>query len=95
MMRDFRKIPFTCSYLPGKSNLKLMLAIYVVFFMTIAVAVTSLAAGAAGNTRRFVALAVVCVAWLAWKVWRRRRAAAATLVYEERPDWQPLSLELT
>ncbi len=96
LMRDFRKVPFTCSYLPGKSNLKFMFAIYAILFVLFATLVTWMAVGAAGSSRAFVRIALLCGAWLVWMVWRRRSAAGGdTLVYEEKPDWQPVSLELT
>lgn len=96
LMRDFRKLPFTCAYLPGKSNMKLMFAVYATAFSLGATLATWIAVAASGNTRVFAVVALMCAAWLAWTRWRRRRAPGwERLVYEDRPDWQPLSLELT
>ncbi len=96
LMRDFRKLPFTCSYLPGKSNLKLKFTMYAVVFILTTTLTTWIAVWAAGDNRGFTKAALACAAWLGWMVWRRRSASGwDVLVYDERPDWQPVTLELT
>ena len=72
LMRDFRKIPFACSYLPGKANLKLMFAAYVIFFLMAAWAVTNLAVSMAGSTRGFIWGVGLSLAWMGWRLWRNR-----------------------
>ncbi len=98
LMRDFRKIPFTCSYMPGKADLKARFVIYVVLFALIAYIVTHGAAAAVRDHREFLRASVFLAAWLGWKVWRRRKTNAGWttgLTYEDVPEWKPITLELT
>lgn len=96
LMRDFRKIPFACSYLPGKANLKLMFAAYVIFFLMAAWAVTNLAVSMAGSTRGFIWGVGLSLAWMGWRLWRNRvERGWPGFQYEEKADWQPVTLELT
>lgn len=96
LMRDFRKIPFACSYLPGKANLKLTFAIYVVLFLMAAWMVTNLAVSMAGRTRGFIWGVGLSLAWLGWRAWRRRvERGWPGFQYEDKAEWQPVTLELT
>ncbi|HWR50383.1 MAG TPA: hypothetical protein VN428_04720 [Bryobacteraceae bacterium] len=96
LMRDYRKIPFACSYLPGKSNLKLTFGMYVVVFMMAAWTVTNMAVGMAGRTRGFVWGVGLSLAWLGWRAWRRRvERGWPGFQYEDKAEWQPVTLELT
>jgi hypothetical protein len=96
LLGDFRKIPFTCSYLPGKSNLKMMFVVYGVTFSSIAWAVTHVEMWAAREPLRFVIAAAACAAVLALLI-RRRRGERGWIgfLYDEKPDWQAISLEFT
>lgn len=96
LMRGYRKIPFGCSYLPGKTNLKLVFAAYFVFFQMAAWTATTLSVAMAGSTRGFAWGAGLSLAWLGWRAWRNSAELGwPGFQYEEKPDWQPVTLELT
>ncbi len=92
----FRKIPFTCSYLPGKANLKATLGLYVLAFVLASVLISLVASAAAVHMRAFVCVAGVCVSLLAaLYLWRRRiQFDEGPLIYDETPDWKVLTLEI-
>lgn len=97
LLRKFRKIPFACSYLPGKSNLRLKLGIAGLLFL--------LAVDLGGNIEdwcmakpaRYVALLVLLVAIA---MWAARRTAVSTGVlhnaiqFEDAPTVEIFSLDL-
>ncbi len=69
-LRDFRKIPFTCSYLPGKSKAHL------VFWFGI-IPLVFVIQGAVGLEQRAMANTVTTFAWpLFWSSPRSRRAGS-------------------
>jgi len=83
----FSKVPFTCSYLPGKSNIQ-----YVFWFFALAVIpIVAMAAGfelhALNHPRELFDLGFVLGA-AAWGLWasNRHRAKSAVLYYEELPE---------
>lgn len=96
LMRGFPKIPFTCSFLPGKANLKATIGIYAATFVFFAFLVTSielaLLRAGAGYWIGAGVIALVLV-YRAWRrnAWERRLKG---FVYEERPDWALASLDL-
>ena len=92
-LAGMQKIPFTCSWLPGKSNF------HITFWLCIAL-LTQLVARAAEYERRLLAnpsgyailLAVllvvaVCVRW-------RNQSDDTALVFEEVPAWKLITLKL-
>lgn len=94
----FHKIPFTCTFMPGKANLKVMFTIYAVAFLIIAFATINLELWLLLDTARTLKGGLIAAALLAWATWRRRReetGVAVRLVYEERANWQLNTLELT
>lgn len=94
----FYKIPFTCTFMPGKANLKVMFIIYAVVFLILAFAIVQLELWALSDTARTLKAAVFAAAVLLWAIWRRRREESgitAQLVYEERANWQLNTIELT
>jgi len=94
----FHKIPFTCTFMPGKANLKVMFTIYAVAFFIIAFAMINLDLWLISDTARTLKGGLIFAALLAWASWRRRReetGVAARLIYEERANWQLNTLELT
>ena len=96
-LHEFRKIPFACSYLPGKANLKVKFGIYAgvfIFGLSIVVALEYLVLRTAG---RFVFFLVVLlgIAWWAHRRWVE--FAGAPLIgiqFEEVPIADVLTLDL-
>lgn len=94
MFAGFRKIPFTCSYLPGKVNLVGLSVVYVFGFTTYSRTMASLEAWLAARPAAAAAFlaaagAALAAAWL----WRARQDASA-LEYEDwtHPEIQTLDL---
>jgi len=89
LMRRFPKIPFTCSFLPGKMNLKATFVIYCVLFVfgaaNVAVIEWALVASPRGYWIGTAAITLV----LAWRTWRRHQweRRLSGFVYEERATW--------
>ena len=71
-MNDWRRIPFTCSYMPGKRFVGLTMLIGFASF----VAFTSVGSGLAYAARRRPATALVVLPMLGAVVWERRRGRA-------------------
>ncbi len=94
---QFRKIPFACSYLPGKSNLHVKIGVFGAALLTVAgvsaqVEYFSLdhAAGFAG----FCAVWLLAAAW-AWRRWRQfARSPYNWLQFEDLPPADIESLDL-
>jgi hypothetical protein len=87
LVREFPKIPFTCSFLPGKANLKATIGIYVILFVVLASMLTAfelwLVQRPAGYWKGVAAISVVLV----YRAWRRNRweRRLSGFVYEEKP----------
>ncbi|HZU26510.1 MAG TPA: hypothetical protein VFA04_13375 [Bryobacteraceae bacterium] len=83
----FAKVPFTCAWMPGRSNLKLMFGIYAGLIMFLSEAVSALETLALGSQRGYFVLMGVSIA--AWAVAARRdrriRTALGGLHFEEQP----------
>ncbi len=86
LVADFPKIPFTCSFLPGKANLKATVGIYVTVFVVFALIISAvelaLVRSEAGYWKGVLAIGLV----LGYRAWRRnqweRRLPGFT--YEEK-----------
>jgi hypothetical protein len=84
----FAKVPFTCSYLPGSANLKLMFGVYWALLMAVSELATSFEREALKSPSAYAKLMLVLsIAWL----WAHRRARGArkrvaALTFEERPE---------
>ncbi len=96
LMRGFPKIPFTCSFLPGKLNLKATIGIYVVLFLIFALAVTAIELALLRARSGYWIGAGIIVAVLLYRAWRRNEweRKLKGFVYEERPDWAMARLDL-
>jgi hypothetical protein len=95
LLLNFRKLPFTCTYLPGKANLKLRWPIYFFGFTTYAFTLTQMEGWLLRDPRRLAGFFVVALALLLGiKACRRlRRPGALRLVYAEQlPTVQTLPL---
>jgi hypothetical protein len=81
------KIPFACSYLPGKSNIQYMFWAFAVIFLPIAMEFSNYEVRTIRHPGSFtVMMAVLGV--VAGGIWafNRRQAQSAVLYYEELPD---------
>jgi hypothetical protein len=80
------KIPFACSYLPGKSNIQYMFWAFVVVFVPIAMEFSNYEQRAIRHPRPCAVMLAV-LGTMATGVWafNRRRSKLAALYYEELP----------
>jgi hypothetical protein len=78
------KVPFACSYLPGKSNIQYMFWAFVVVFVPIAMEFADYEQRALGHVWRY-ALLVAALGGVDWGLWafNLRKARTAVLYYEE------------
>jgi hypothetical protein len=97
MFLEFRKVPFTCSYLPGKINLVFLAVIYVLGFTIYSGSMAVLEewlCQRAVYAAAFFVTAAVAWATLAW--WRDRQTAAESLLeYQDTGDPVVRTLELS
>jgi hypothetical protein len=96
LLKRFDKIPFTCSYLPGKANLKATFGWYWVCFTILTFLITNLETWLLAQPGQYAVAVVLLSAWL-WGEMRARRgddSEASVFTYEQRPDWEPITLEL-
>ena len=92
----FRKIPFTCSYFPGKTSMAAMGLIYLAGFTTYSWTMASMEASlirAPAQLIVFYALGGLALFGLA-KLERRELGVDDALIYEDQPDPIVRSLEL-
>jgi hypothetical protein len=93
----FRKIPFVCSYLPGKANLKVKLGVYGTLFLVLCDAGVQIEAVSLQKAKSFAILTLILLAAAIWS-WRRtvRVAAApdARIQFEEVPIADIFALDL-
>ena len=92
--REWRKLPFTCSLLPGRQPVWLLI---LKFFAALAylVPIAQLALWASAEQTSFLALATLEAAW--WWRWRSRRRAEwrdAAMLWDERPEAAVMALGL-
>jgi pimeloyl-ACP methyl ester carboxylesterase len=93
----FRKIPFTCSYLPGSGNLTVRFGIYAIVFLLISEVLFGQAEFALlHRLAGFALAAAVLIALAAWRRWRTTRYAQSytQLQFEELPPAELFSLDL-
>jgi hypothetical protein len=94
LLFNFQKVPFTCSYYPGKKNMAILAGVYLYGFTTYSSSMVALERWLQGNTVRtvvFLMIGVGAIACLSLK----RRNTAVKLIYEEKSDGQLQSLELS
>jgi hypothetical protein len=75
-LKGFRKIPFACSYLPGKANLHVKLGLFAIGFLFITSQAIELEYWSLSNTKTYVILLAVLLAMCAWAY---RRNVSATM----------------
>jgi len=95
----FHKIPFTCSWLPDKANLKVKLGVYFIVFGAASTMLGSIEAHILskqrwGNLRTF---SIFLLIMLAWRLWRRHDASQEpwSFTFEEKPEFGVQALDLT
>jgi hypothetical protein len=88
LVLDFWKIPFTCSYPPGKANVTVLWIFYWAAFTTYAYSMASLEAWMVLRPRRLVLFYLAAAAvWWGFERYRRRGDAVGfTLMFEDAPD---------
>jgi hypothetical protein len=82
-LKGFRKIPFACSYLPGKANLHVKLGLFAVGFLFVTTEAIELEYWALHNTTPYVVLLTVLLAAAAWAYRRNVAASDAEIVFDE------------
>jgi len=88
LLLDFWKIPFTCSYPPGKANVTILWIFYWLAFTTYAYSMASLEAWMVRRPFRLIVFyAVVAVVWMGFQWYRKRwDQVGFTLVFDDAPD---------
>ncbi|MBV8903553.1 MAG: beta-lactamase family protein [Acidobacteriia bacterium] len=94
-----QKIPFTCSWLPGKSNMHIAFWICIMLILEVVLRVAGLERQALDKPGWCVAIALAfatCAGLLAWRTSHGARADAdvGSLQFEEAPPWQLTTLDL-
>jgi hypothetical protein len=93
---SLNKIPFTCTYWPGKGNVRKWWPAYLFAFTTFSF--TTASVEQAAWQRRFTTflfMACLLASWLAVRFWRQRRASRLEgFVYEEEPDDLVVTIDL-
>ncbi len=83
----FYRVPFTCSYLPGKTNIQFAFWGFVVVLIVLALSFAPFEMQALRDPLRYAGLCIVLIT-AACGLWafNRRRAESAVLYFEELPD---------
>ena len=89
LLGGFAKIPFTCSFLPGRAELKTRLGVWAIVFSLGTALVTNLEAAMLVRPRGYVFCYALGCAVLAWMVRERRRFEREQwgVVYEDRGEF--------
>jgi hypothetical protein len=92
----FYKVPFTCSYLPGKSNIQLVFWAFFIVCVPLALWVADIELDALHHPLKFACLAAVfAAAALGLFSFNRFRAQSAVLYFEELPEEVITTLKLS
>jgi hypothetical protein len=95
-LTGFAKVPFTCSYLPGKANLKIMFGVYWGLLIIVSELVTYFEEAALRHPANYAWL--MWITLLAWAIAGRRgrweRARIPSLSFEEHPEPAVVTLGL-
>jgi len=93
---EFYKVPFTCSYLPGKSNIQLVFWAFFIVCLPLAVWIANVELDALHHLWKFACLAAVFAAIaLGLFGYNRFRARSAVLYFEELPEEVITTLKLS
>jgi hypothetical protein len=92
----FAKVPFTCTYLPGKANLRATWPKYAAVFLVYCGLLPRLARLLLPSPVAFVSsMGLLLAAWCCLVWLRRRQAAAAGLVFDDAADPHVIVLGLS
>jgi len=94
MFRQWRKMPFTCSYLPGKQPVWLTVIRYCLAIPFLAPAGKAILHSSGDLTAFALLFTLLAVVWLRLRSSRRRRWARCVLSYEEAPEAAIMTLDL-
>ncbi len=93
---EFRKIPFTCSYPPGKANISIMWGAYWAGFLVYAFSMASLESWMVKRPLRLIPFyLIVAIIFGGFEWWRRRAdSVGVALVFDDAADPVILTLGL-
>ena len=91
---NFRKVPFTCAYYPGKKNMAILAGVYLYGFTAYSSSMIALESWLIVSPARGLLFLIGGIAALAALSSARRRQDPARLIYEEQSDTQLQSLGL-
>jgi len=96
VLRRFHKIPFACSYLPGKANLPFTAGLYISGFLTYVTSIPAIESGLFRNPSRWIVFYGVAAAIVAYLAIRRRKVFQGDLrfSFEEIPEPAVMTLNL-
>jgi hypothetical protein len=84
---NFRKVPFTCSYLPGKVNVQVVFWGFIVVVMVVTSSFAEYEQRALGSLSQTILMAgALCAGILGLSTFNRKRAKEAVLYFEETPE---------
>ncbi len=93
-LKGFRKIPFACSYLPGKGNIHVKLGLFAIGFLFITSQAIELEYWSLGKTKPYVILLAVLLAMCVWAYRRNLSATDAEILFDELPPAEIEALNL-
>jgi CubicO group peptidase (beta-lactamase class C family) len=92
-----QKIPFTCPWLPGKSNLHISFWLCIMLMLQIVLRAAEFERASLGNARHIATIAGVLAASVMLAIFWNTRSAAKEIEemqFEEQPSWQLTTLDL-
>lgn len=93
-LKGFRKIPFACSYLPGKANMHVKLGLFAIGFLFITSVAIDLEYWSLSNTGQYLILSTVLLAFAFWAHRRNVSAPDAEILFDEVPPAEIEALNL-
>ncbi len=97
LLINFPKVPFTCTYVPGRNNVTYSWVVYWIAFSAYAYAMSAVEVTMMRNARSFTLFcAVLALVWLALGAWRREsQGAGFRLVFDDGPEPTIIVLDLS
>jgi hypothetical protein len=84
-LNGFRKIPFACSYLPGKANIHVKLGLFAVGFLFVTSLAVELEYWSLSNTGTYVWLVAILLAVSVWAYRRNVASPGDEILFDEVP----------